>query len=94
MWQSLAEFGAPLEQVSLTDFCDKDLIYQIGIAPNRIDIMMDVPGVRFDTAWKNRVRSRYGEQSIAIISRRDLIRAKKRAGREQDLLDLKRLQTL
>ena len=45
VWSALAEFGAPLEQVSLEDFVNKELIYQIGVAPNRIDIMMDIPGV-------------------------------------------------
>lgn len=91
VWKVLTEFGAPLEQVRLADFCNMDLIYQIGVAPNRIDIMMDVPGVEFDSAWKNRVQSSYGKESIFIMNFNDLIRAKKNAGRDQDLLDLKRL---
>ena len=94
VWRALAEFGAPLEQISLADFYNKELIYQIGVAPNRIDIMMDVPGIQFSAAWENRVSGSYGEESIFIISLRDLILAKEKAGRDQDLLDLKNLKNI
>ncbi len=92
VWQALAKFGAPLEQISVADFANKELIYQIGLDPNRVDILMDVPGVAFSTAWKNRVDGRYGDQPVHFLSRKDLIRSKRKAGRDQDLLDLKRLK--
>lgn len=94
LWKALAEFGAPLEQVTINDFCNKDLIYQIGIEPNRIDIMMDIPGVEFEKAWKSRKHSQYGDTPIFIMSLDDLIKAKERAGRDQDLLDLKQLKAV
>lgn len=94
VWQALAEFGAPLAQVSLTDFCNKDLIYQIGVAPNRIDIMMDIPGVNFEAAWENKSESQYGDVPIFILGLDELIKAKQQAGRDQDLLDLKNLKTI
>ena len=94
LWKALAEFGAPLEKVTIDDFCNKELIYQIGVAPTRIDIMMDIPGVEFEKAWQNRIQSKYGEIPISIMSLDDLIAAKKAAGRDQDLLDLKRLQSV
>ncbi len=37
VWEALARFGAPLENVTLDDFTNPDLVYQIGIEPNRID---------------------------------------------------------
>jgi len=91
VWKALAEFGAPLEQVTLTDFYNKELIYQIGIAPNRIDILMNVPGLIFDSAWKNRIQSLYGDILIYILSLDDIIIAKQNADRDQDKLDLKSL---
>lgn len=94
VWGALAEFGAPLEQVTLANFFNKDLIYQIGVAPNRIDIMMDVPGVEFNRAWKNRIQSHYGDVTIFIMSLDDLIVAKEKAGRDQDLIDLKHLKII
>jgi hypothetical protein len=94
VWAALGEFGAPLEQVSLADFCNKELIYQIGVAPNRIDIMMDIPGVDFIKAWQKRIQSHYGETPIFIMALDDLITAKEKAGRDQDLLDLKNLRSI
>lgn len=94
LWNALAEFGAPLEQVTLDDFCNKELIYQIGIAPNRIDIMMDIPGIEFERAWKNRKQTQYGKIPIFIIGLNQLIKAKETAGRDQDLLDSKLLKSI
>ena len=90
-WNALAKFGAPLKNISESDFMDKDLIYQVGIEPNRIDIIMSIAGVEFDQAWRNRQTSSYDGIPINILSRDDLIRAKKASGRRQDLLDLERL---
>ncbi len=91
VWDALAKYGAPLEQVRLADFYNKELIYQIGIAPNRIDVMMDVPGLEFQSAWSNRVIGRYADTTLNILNIDELIIAKQTSGREQDLLDLKNL---
>ena len=92
VWGALAAFGAPLEDIGLEDFTNFDLIYQIGVAPNRIDIMMDVPGVDFSSAWEKRIESSYGGESINIIGIDDLIKAKQTVNRDQDKLDLKILE--
>jgi Nucleotidyl transferase of unknown function (DUF2204) len=91
VFEALRAFGAPLVGVSCEDFRDKKLIVQIGVAPVRIDIMMDIPGVSFRTAWRNRKRMRFGKTFINIMGRKDLVAAKKSAGRDQDKLDLARL---
>ena len=91
-WRALAAFGAPLDGLRVADLRNPDLVYQIGVAPIRIDIMMGVPGVRFATAWRNRVRARYAGIAVNIIGRRDLMRAKRVAGRPQDLIDLAALR--
>ena len=92
VWRALSRFGAPLKEVSPTSFTDKELIYQIGIAPNRIDILMDISGVDFDLAWRNRQSSTYDGVSINILSKEDLVKAKIASARPQDLLDLQRLK--
>jgi len=94
VWKALKVFGAPLDGVTLDDFCNRELIYQIGIAPNRIDIMMDIPGVDFSSAWENRIEASYDKEPIYIIGIKDLIEAKKTSNREQDRLDLKNLELL
>ena len=66
VWKALTAFGAPLENVTVEDFCDPELIYQIGAAPNRIDIMMNIRGVEFSSAWTRRVKSSYEGEFIKL----------------------------
>jgi len=72
--QALAEFGSP----HLLDATDLDQILQIGVEPNRIDILLSIPGVRFATAWPKRVRGHYGEAPAHYIGIDSLIRNKRR----------------
>ncbi|MFH0798795.1 MAG: nucleotidyltransferase [Pseudomonadota bacterium] len=91
VYAALKEFGAPLAGMTPADFAKKDIILQIGVAPVRIDIMMNVPGISFRTAWKNRRRTVYGRTHINVLGISELIAAKKMAGRPQDGIDLKKL---
>lgn len=88
VWTALAQFGAPLSDLTKSDLCNPEMVYQIGVAPNRIDVLMGVGGLDFSDAWKNRVESTYGGEPIRFIGLDDLIRAKEAAGRPQDQLDL------
>lgn len=85
---ALRAFGAPLHGVSANDFSTPGVTYQIGVAPNRIDIATQIDGVTFDEAWPNRVKSRFGENDVWLIGRVELVKNKRAAGRPQDLLDL------
>lgn len=92
VYRALRAFGAPLQNIRPEDFENRNMIYQIGVAPVRIDVLTCLPGVPFDLAWKNRKRSRYGKTRVHILGVRELILAKKMAGRPQDILDVNRLK--
>ena len=92
VWQALTTFGAPLQDVTPASFTNRELVYQVGIEPNRFDVMMGISGVEFAAAWANREQSTYGGVPIFIMGRQDLIRAKRAAGRPQDLLDAQELE--
>jgi hypothetical protein len=92
VWRALSRFGAPLQDISEGDFQDVQLIYQIGVEPNRIDIIMGVLGVEFEDAWINRETSTYAGVPIYIMGKQALIEAKQASGRPQDLLDLAKLR--
>ncbi len=94
VWNALIKFGAPLSDLTLEDLSNPDIVFQMGIAPNRIDIIMNVEGLDFDEAWKNRASSAYEDQQVFVLSHDDTIHAKKTAGREQDLLDVRRLEAI
>ena len=84
--------GLRLTGVKPQDFQNSDMVYQIGVAPVRIDILTLLPGVSAKRAWKNKKRSRYGKTPIYVIGLNELIKVKKAAGRPQDILDLERLK--
>ena len=89
--KALTAFGAPVSELTPDDLANQEMVYQIGVAPNRIDILMGVSGLEFGAAWPNRVESQYGDCPIHVISRQDLIRNKRAAARPQDIIDLRAL---
>jgi hypothetical protein len=56
-----------------------------------LDLMLVTPNAG---EWADRVEVPIGETSITVVSREALIRMKVRAGRQQDLLDVAKLQEL
>lgn len=92
VFRALAQYGAPLDGLTPSDFRD-GTTFQIGQPPTRIDILQSIDGVSFDAAWENRVEGMVDDQiRAAVISRDDLIRNKLATGREQDILDVKKLR--
>ena len=87
VFSALESFGAPLTNISPTDLSKPGLILQIGIPPNRIDIITAIAEVDFKEAWAARQVTNYGDQSIYVISREHLIRNKRAVGRPQDNID-------
>lgn len=87
-WEALAKFGAPLTDVTPSDLATPGMILQIGVAPNRIDILTSLEGVDFGEAWSRRVSTQYGDCEINILSKPDLIENKRRVARPQDLIDV------
>jgi predicted nucleotidyltransferase len=88
---ALKKFGAPLERDGITaeTFAEKQVVYQIGIAPVRIDILTEITGVEFPDAWRKRVASTFFGVPVQFISRDDLMVNKHALGRSSDLEDLK-----
>jgi hypothetical protein len=89
---ALKEFGAPLENLTSDDFAHEGYFYQMGRPPMRVDIMMSIPGIEFDVAWKNREVVELDDLKIFFISRSDLIVAKEASGRPQDQIDVDSLK--
>ena len=50
VYNSLLEFGSPLEQIHEKTFNENRIIFQIGVIPRRIDILTSIDGVEFDKA--------------------------------------------
>ncbi len=91
VYKALAKFGAPLKGMSVEDFTKEAMVYQIGLSPVRIDIIMGIKGLDFDYAWQRRTMSKYADIAINIIGLAELKEAKLASKRPQDLLDVERL---
>lgn len=92
IFNALKKFGAPIKNLTIDDLTNPNMIYQIGIEPNRIDILMGIGKMTFEHAWKNKRSSFYGNEKISMIALDDLVAAKKFAGRAKDKLDLEVLR--
>ena len=92
VYKVLEEFGAPVDNLKNTDFSKPGILFVMGVAPVRVDVITRVKGAQFKTAWKNREISTLYDIKVPFISKKDLIKTKKAAGRPQDLLDLEKLR--
>ena len=90
---ALEAFGAPLAELTVEDLATPGVMFQIGVEPIRIDILTQIDGVTFDEAWPERMESKFAGEPVGVLSHRHLIQNKKAAGRDQDLLDVKLLES-
>lgn len=70
--RALAEFGSP----TLLDYDCPEQVVQIGLAPNRIDLLVEVGPVEFADAWQTRVEAAYGGVKANWIGLNELLAIK------------------
>jgi len=87
IYKSLSEFGTPLSDVTEKTFTGKGIIFQIGVAPRRIDIITHIDGVTFEEAYKTKEFIEIENLRVPFISKENLIKNKESTGREKDRLD-------
>lgn len=86
--RAVRNFGAPLFDLTIEDLMRSDTAFQIGVAPNRIDLLTGITAVGFEAAWPNRLTVTIDDQTVPVIGLADLIRNKAATGRPQDQADL------
>lgn len=86
--RALARFGAPVSEISVSDFAELGIVFQMGVAPRRIDILTMIDGVIFDEAWLDREEIEIEGLPVQVISRLHLAKNKESTGRPQDQVDL------
>ena len=85
---ALEEFGSRF----LLDADRPGEILQLGVAPNRIDLLRDIKGARFETAWTKRIRAPFGRVKANWIDIDSLIRIKSRLEGPRHQEDLRLLR--
>ena len=94
VYRALGRFGAPLYNLTLADLEKVDTIFQIGVAPRRIDILTGVSGLQFEEAYRNSSETEIEGMVIRVLSLEDLIRNKRSTGRTKDRADAEALESL
>lgn len=89
---TLAEFGGSTPAIQLSDLLQPDTIIQLGFGPARIDTVTSCSVIKPRSARKKRVKAKDGNIDVPFISLEDLLKNKKAAGRDIDLVDIKYLK--
>ena len=90
--RALADFGAPLSEISEADFDRPGVTYKIGVPRGRIDILTELTGLTFSDAWPDRLRRAFGDVEVDFIGRASFIRNKRATGRPKDLGDIEGME--
>jgi predicted nucleotidyltransferase len=92
--RALRRFGAPLHNLTKEDLQKDGTIFQIGVAPRRIDIITAASGLQFEHTYQNSILVNIDGIDVRIPSIDDLIINKKATGRTKDLADAEALESL
>jgi hypothetical protein len=94
VWTALAAFGAPLGDlgIQVQDLTRTDVVAQLGLPPNRIDILTGVSGLTFDEAWAARIEEPVEGVRVPVLGLVELLKNKRAAGRDKDRADVNGLE--
>ncbi len=69
LYNALVEFGVPLRDINEDTFREKGIIFQIGVAPCRIDIITEISGpILFKEAITRSIKTEIEGLSLNILS--------------------------
>jgi hypothetical protein len=96
VFRALLRFGAPVAAHGVTadDFTAPGTVYQMGLPPNRIDLITEISGVSYDEAVADVIVGHLGPEAVRCIGLDALIRNKYAAGRAKDLADAATLEEI
>jgi hypothetical protein len=89
--RAIDAFGFQSLGLQAADFLYPNRIVQLGVPPNRIDLLTSLSGLSFEEAWDARVPGELGGQPVTFLGRNSLIKNKKATGRTKDAADIEAL---
>lgn len=92
--RALTRFGAPVSGLAIQDLEKEGTVFQIGVAPRRIDILTALSGLDFEDTFGRSIPVDIEGIQVYVPSIDDLIRNKRAAGRTRDLADAEALEEL
>ena len=92
--RALRRFGTPLHNLTREDLQQDGTVFQIGVAPRRIDIITAASGLLFEQTYGRSLYVNIEGIEVHIPSISDLILNKRASGRTKDLADAEALESL
>ena len=89
---ALRRFGFGSLGIEASDLIATGQVVQLGVKPNRIDLLTSISGVDFEEAWQGRMEGTLDGVPVTYIGRTALIRNKESTGRAKDLGDAEELR--
>jgi hypothetical protein len=90
--EALRQFGFGSLHIESGDLTAVGQVIQLGVKPNRIDLLTSVSGVSFEEAWADRTEGSLDGVPAMFIGRTALIRNKESTGRAKDRGDAEELR--
>ena len=91
--RALRHFGAPASAADPAFLGRDDSIVQVGVAPNRIDLIASITGRTFDQVWSGAISVSIDGERVRTIGFADLLINKRATARPQDLEDARLLSS-
>ena len=88
----LLKFGFGSLDIHAEDLLSSGKVIQLGIQPNRIDLLTGISGVTFEDAWATSQHGELERVPTRFIGRAALLRNKECAGRAKDIGDAEELR--
>ncbi len=91
--QAFLHFGMPVFDMTKDNFLhnDKMDVFSFGNPPVSIDILTNMKGRTFDEAFIHALDATWDNVPVKVLELRDLIKARKAAGRHKDLDDIENI---
>lgn len=90
--RALSQFGFGKVGIQAADLRSPGMVIQLGVKPNRIDLLTAISGVSFEEAWATRSDADLDGIPVHFVGRAALLRNKERTGRAKDLGDAEELR--
>ncbi|HTK38471.1 MAG TPA: nucleotidyltransferase [Pyrinomonadaceae bacterium] len=86
--EALKKFGGPLFDLDINDLKRPGMVFQMGIVPQRIDIITEIDSVSFDEAWIDHKVVNIEGIDVPLIGKAHLLVNKKAVARPKDQIDV------
>ncbi len=89
---SIQEFFGTKLKATPEEFLQGKKMISLGEEPVKIEIHQYLDGLTAEEIWNTRIKGTFGNHEVFFIGRDAFIKNKKAVGRDQDLVDVKRLE--